>query len=216
MRIRRARVAPQRGVRRLITKACAGSASRESMVNCMQTDRGTPVVRQCQARFDGGCELEHRSDHLLAKEGVSIAPTRATPTACLQGLFLRVVAIEHRDRAPSMCRETSRVPASARQFQNVPVSYPRRIEISPTRATHHVHLQGFYTSPLTDSNRRPPPYHSTPRREARASAGHGGHENPANRRDRAKRNDRMWTRVPALMFPQCSLAAVPALTTARR
>src|SRR5215218_9574477 len=54
------------------------------------------------------------------------------------------------------CRETSRVPASARQSQNVPVSYPRRVEISPLRATQHAHVQGFCGSPLTDSNRRPP------------------------------------------------------------
>jgi hypothetical protein len=51
------------------------------------------------------------------------------------------------------------MPASARQSQNVPVSYPRRIKISPSQATQHAHLQGFSSSPLTDSNRRPPPYH---------------------------------------------------------
>jgi hypothetical protein len=57
------------------------------------------------------------------------------------------------------CRETSRVPASARQSQNVPVSYPRGIGISPLQATLYAHLQGFCASPLADSNRRPPPYH---------------------------------------------------------
>jgi hypothetical protein len=51
------------------------------------------------------------------------------------------------------------MPASARQSQNVPASYPRRIKISPSRATQHARLQGFSSSPLTNSNRRPPPYH---------------------------------------------------------
>jgi hypothetical protein len=60
-----------------------------------------------------------------------------------------------------LCRGTSRVPASARQSQNVPVSYPRSVGISPLQATQHAHLQGFSSSPLTDSNRRPPPYHGT-------------------------------------------------------
>jgi hypothetical protein len=60
---------------------------------------------------------------------------------------------------PTLRRETSRVPASARQSQNVPVSYPRSLEISPSQATSYAHLQGFSASPLTDSNRRPPPYH---------------------------------------------------------
>jgi hypothetical protein len=63
------------------------------------------------------------------------------------------------------------------------------------------------TSPLTDSNRRPPPYHSAPRREAGACAGNRGHENPANGRDLQRRSDRKWTRVPSLVFPQRSLAA---------
>ena len=38
------------------------------------------------------------------------------------------------------------MPASARQSQNVPVSYPRSVEISPTQATRHAHLQGFCAS----------------------------------------------------------------------
>ena len=64
----------------------------------------------------------------------------------------------------------------------------------------------FQVSPLTDSNRRPPPYHRAARREARASAGTRGHESPARRRKRPKTSDRAWTRAPALMFPHCSLA----------
>ncbi len=71
-----------------------------------------------------------------------------------------------------LCRETSRVPASARQSQNVPVSYPRRIKISPLQATQHAHLQGFSASPLTDSNRRPPPYHGGSGAVLAGTAGH--------------------------------------------
>jgi hypothetical protein len=48
---------------------------------------------------------------------------------------------------PRLCRGTSRVPASARQSQNVPVSYPRRIRISPLRATQHAYLHGFLPKP---------------------------------------------------------------------
>src|SRR6266511_4002298 len=70
-----------------------------------------------------------------------------------------MVVIASLEHAQGLCRETSRVPASVRQSQNVPVSYPRRIKISPSRATQYAHLQGFLPSPLTDSNRRPPPYH---------------------------------------------------------
>ncbi len=51
------------------------------------------------------------------------------------------------------------MPTSVRQSENVPVSYPRRLQISPSQATLYAHLQGFCGSPLTDSNRRPPPYH---------------------------------------------------------
>jgi hypothetical protein len=58
-------------------------------------------------------------------------------------------------------------------------------------------------SPLTDSNRRPPPYH----RETRASAGHRDNENPANRGNQPKQSERAWTRAPALVFPPCSLSA---------
>src|SRR5437764_3052310 len=67
----------------------------------------------------------------------------------------------------------------------------------------------FQVSPLTDSNRRPPPYHRAARREARARAGTRGHESPARRRKRPKTSDRAWTRVPRL----CSLS-VPSRTGA--
>jgi hypothetical protein len=61
-----------------------------------------------------------------------------------------------------LCRETSRVPASARQSQNVPVSYPRSVRSLSTQTTLYAHLQGFSANPLTDSNRRPPLYEEGP------------------------------------------------------
>ena len=66
-------------------------------------------------------------------------------------------------------------------------------------------LQALYRSPLTDSNRRPPPYHRATRREPRARPGSRGHERRARTRIRPKARDRAWTPVPALVFPQCSL-----------
>jgi hypothetical protein len=36
------------------------------------------------------------------------------------------------------------MPARARQSQNVPVSYPRRIKISPSRATKHGQFAGIF------------------------------------------------------------------------
>ena len=63
-----------------------------------------------------------------------------------------------------------------------------------------------YLSPLPDSNRGPPPYHSASKRNARARAGHGDHEDAGNRRVRRGTSDREWTRVPALVFPQWSLS----------
>src|SRR4051794_20285429 len=45
------------------------------------------------------------------------------------------------------------------------------------------------------------------------SVGPGDHERPARRRKRPKTIDRMRPPVPALVFPQCSLASVPDLTT---
>ena len=70
------------------------------------------------------------------------------------------------------------------------------------------------SSPLTDSNRRPPPYHSATRREARASAGHGDHKSPGNPSIRHRTSDRGLTRVPALVFQHCSCS--PFMKTSRR
>jgi hypothetical protein len=66
-------------------------------------------------------------------------------------------------------------------------------------------LQALSRSPLTNSNRRPHPYHSAPRREPWASPGHGDHEHLANQRNQSRKSDRGWPRVPALVLPQCSV-----------
>jgi predicted Abi (CAAX) family protease len=82
----------------------------------------------------------------LAKEGVRDAPVWTTLTCLFAGAF----RVRGRETSVSStfnaCRETSRVPASARQSQNVPVSYPRGIGISPLQATLYAHLQGFCAS----------------------------------------------------------------------
>jgi hypothetical protein len=66
------------------------------------------------------------------------------------------------------CRRTRDV-ANVREcppFPNVPVSYPRETWITPPQTTPQPYLQGFLGSPLTDSNRRPPPYPFERRRGA--------------------------------------------------
>jgi hypothetical protein len=69
-------------------------------------------------------------------------------------------------------------------------------------------VPGIARSPLTDSNRRPPPYHRSLEREAKARAGRRDHERPGRTGNRLKRSDRGWTRLPAFVFPQCSLGVV--------
>jgi hypothetical protein len=94
----------------------------------------------------------------LAKEMLSFAPPRATTSAFFQEFsdsMLAIGAAEHAPRCVGGRRPCPRVPAS-------PKMYPRRLGILPSQATLHAHLQGFSRSPLTDSNRRPPPYHLTP------------------------------------------------------
>ena len=84
-----------------------------------------------------------------------------------------------------------------------------RIVATTARARRHARSLGRRTgmdsSPLTDSNRRPPPYHRATRRERRARPGSRGHGSPARRRNRPKTSDLPWTPVPALVFPQGSL-----------
>jgi integrase len=84
------------------------------------------------------------------------------------------------------------------------------------RSTNNIESLQIPKSPLTDSNRRPPPYHSALSRDERASAGSRGHENAVNRIERPKTSDRAWTRVPALVFPQCSLGSRVRTTDACR
>jgi len=62
---------------------------------------------------------------------------------------------------------------------------------------------------LKPSNGLEPLTRSLPSRSGKGSAGKSGqrdHENPANRRAPPKTSDRVWTRVPGLVFPPCSLA----------
>jgi hypothetical protein len=65
------------------------------------------------------------NDFLSNEEEVGVVPARATPL----GLFAGALRVNGRDRVSRarfrLCRETTRVPARARQSQNVPVSYPR-------------------------------------------------------------------------------------------
>jgi hypothetical protein len=102
--------------------------------------------------------------------------------------------------------------ARRRQASRLPEMYPRCTRVLHGQATRNANLQAFSRSPLTDSNRRPPPYHRTTRREWRARAGSRGHENPGSRRNRPKRSSRAWTRVSGRTFPQCSLGSDDAPT----
>jgi hypothetical protein len=72
-------------------------------------------------------ELLNRLTLSLAKEVVGFAPGRATLSAYLQELSESVAAIECLGHIVGVGPETSRMPASARQPQDVPVSYPRSV-----------------------------------------------------------------------------------------
>jgi hypothetical protein len=66
----------------------------------------------------------------LAKEGVSVAPARATEMTCLQELFECVVAIECLEHVPGCVarrRACPRVPASPKMYP------PRTREVSESR-----------------------------------------------------------------------------------
>jgi hypothetical protein len=90
-----------------------------------------------------------------------------------------------------------------RGSRNVPSGFPSQ-RGCVTAGNSTAALQEFPRSPLTDSNRRPPPYHRATRREARASVGHGDHEGAGNQENPRRASNRKWTRVPALVFPWCS------------
>ena len=103
-----------------------------------------------------------------------------TPSLAKRWLLLR----QHRQRRLFVCRHflsleaeptrldggrlRSRVPASARQSENVPVSYPRDADVASWRQQKSP-FAGLFGSPLTDSNRRPP----LPWRFRGGTGGHG-------------------------------------------
>jgi hypothetical protein len=143
----------------------------------------------------------------LVKEVVRLRANTGNAEGCFAGTF-RVRSLDLVSGARRRVgREASRMPASARQSQNVPASYPRRIKISPSRATQHARLQGFSSSPLTDSNRRPLLTMEVLRRYSRTRAVICDHVCPANRYITACRP---CTRVPArvqadvpVSYPRC-------------
>src|SRR2546423_14305057 len=51
------------------------------------------------------------------------------------------------------------MPVRDREAPGLPEMYPRCTRVLHGQATKNVNLQAFHRSPLTDSNRRPPPYH---------------------------------------------------------
>jgi hypothetical protein len=107
-----------------------------------------------------GCRHVRACADPLSTEGGS---QRRSGAGNANRLFAGAFPASSRDGLPRarsrMCRETARLPARARSSQNVRASYPRRVQIASAQTTTQAHLQGFYRSPLTDSNRRPPPYH---------------------------------------------------------
>jgi len=80
--------------------------------------------------------------------------------------------------------------------------YPSRTRETGTRRQgrqEKAPFAGISPSPLTDSNRRAPPYHRAKSRESKASAGRVGQGSPGSRRNRLRTSDRAWTRVPGLV-----------------
>jgi hypothetical protein len=124
-----------------------------------------------------------------------------------------VVSLEHLPSPEALCG-AERLCSSRESAATPMLGTGRRDRFEGGRArTNRVRARkktncGPFKSPLTDSSRRPPPYHRGLERESRASPGHRGHENLANRRDLPKASDRAWTRLPGLVFPPCSLAAL--------
>ena len=143
----------------------APAGRRSSPADCSIADSRSPFRRATLL-------LETHADPLPIEGG---RPIRAS-TGSGGRLFAGIFRGGGRDRVPRarprLCRETSRVPASARQSPNVPVSYPRRVRFAPSQATQHAHVQVFLRSPLTDSNRRPPPYHGGSGAVLAGTAGH--------------------------------------------
>ena len=157
------------------------------------------------------CGVSGPDDPSLAKEGVSAAPARATPTLCLQELSSAGVALRCAERVSGYVarrRACPRVPAS-------PKMYPSRTRDDARFRRSRQHnmpiYRAFVRSPLTDSNRRPPPYHrGVTRVHARSFATqfllHIGMKC-------ASRMRRETPRVSFLMCPFCVRALLRDVTT---
>ena len=125
-----------------------------------------------------------------------------------------------RDRASRvrsrLCRETSRVPARARQSQNVPVSYPREVQIS-SRRQHDMPICRAFLKP---SDGLEPSTPSLPWRFRGGTSGHG----PSlamtfflqiSRLSRVSRA-RACPRVLGPMYPSRTRGSLPVCKTSNR
>jgi hypothetical protein len=100
----------------------------------------------------------------LSREGVSFRPLRQRSEPICRtfpGVWLAVVSATGVARR----RETSRCVALTEM-------YPRRTRVLRAQATAKPYLQAFRRGPLTDSNRRPPPYHGGSGAVTADTAGH--------------------------------------------
>jgi hypothetical protein len=100
------------------------------------------------------------TDPSSTEEGLAYAPLQTTAIALLQGLSgLRRPRSGPPTRAALVARRPAcpRVPASSKMYRSRTREEPK----SRHHGQHKIaHLQDVSSSPLTDSNRRPPPYHS--------------------------------------------------------
>ena len=114
-------------------------------------------------------------DTLSRGRGVTLSPNQTTTVAPLQGdlLSARVTG------ADEPCRKaiSDALPANARQSPEcVPASHPRAQD-APSPGNKIGPVAGlFFESPLTDSNRRPPPCHGSPGAVLAYTAGHSRHD----------------------------------------
>jgi hypothetical protein len=85
-------------------------------------------------------------------EGVAFSPTQTTVVPSLQGFRRSTRSC----LAPKECRKASRDAAVRRAYRRC----VRNVSACSTNRQHdNADLQALHASPLTDSNRRPPPYH---------------------------------------------------------
>ncbi len=101
------------------------------------------------------------------------APGRAVRLQAFPTSESAMADLEHRP-------EGSHAPVSARSSRNVPVSYPPDPSSTSRQTTFKPCLQDFSRSPLTDSNRRPPPYHGGSQAVRAGTARHSRSCFPAN------------------------------------